>query len=110
MCNEVDERLHKWATSNDRGIAAIIAGHTHRAVFKNLSLTEMRLQALRFKGEDAADLQARRDPFYYNTGSCVHPMSITGLEMLYNGKIRFNLIEWQCAIEGNMLAIKRVAI
>ena len=110
LCNEVDERLHKWATNNDRGISAIIAGHTHRAVFENLSLTEMRLQALRFKGEDAADLQARRDPFYYNTGSCVHPMSITGLEMLYNGKIRFNLIEWQCAIEGNMLAIKRVAI
>ncbi len=110
LCNEVDERLHKWANNNNRGITAIIAGHTHRAVFENLSLTEMRLEAIRFKAKEAAHLQARRDPFYYNTGSCVHPMSITGLEMLYNGKIRFNLIEWQCAIEGNMLAIKRVAI
>jgi len=110
LCNEVDERLHKWATSNDRGIAAIIAGHTHRAVFENLSLTEMRLQALRFKAEDSAHLPDRRDPRYYNTGSCVHPLSITGLEIFFGGEIRFNLIEWLCAAAENMLTVKRLAL
>jgi len=42
LCNEVDERLHKWATNNDRGITAIIAGHTLRAVYENLSISERR--------------------------------------------------------------------
>jgi len=110
LCNEVDERLHKWATNNDRGIATIIAGHTHRAVFENLSLTEMRLNTLRFKHEDVAHLQDRRDPRYYNTGSCVHPMSISGLEINFYEEIKFKLIEWCCAIEGNMIAIKRMAM
>ncbi len=110
LSNEVDERLHKWATHNDRGITAIIAGHTHRAVFENLSLTEMRLEALRFKAEDSTHLQERHDSHYYNTGSCVHPMGITGLEIFFGGEIQFNLIEWLCATERNMLAIKRVAI
>jgi len=110
LCNEVDDRLHKWATLNNRGIATIIAGHTHRAVFENLSLTEMRLQALQFKGEDTADLQARRDPRYYNTGSCVHPMSITGLEISFDDQIQSNLIEWLYATEANMLTVKRLAL
>ncbi|MEI6314704.1 MAG: hypothetical protein WCO89_07545 [Syntrophus sp. (in: bacteria)] len=108
LCNEVDERLHKWATSNDRGITAIIAGHTHRAVFENLSLTEMRLQTLRFKAEDTSDLQARRDPRYYNTGSCVHPRVVTGIEISFEEKFQFNLIEWLCATDGNMLVVKRL--
>jgi predicted phosphodiesterase len=110
LCNEVDERLHKWATNNDRGVTAIIAGHTHRAVFENLSLSEMHLQALRFKDQNSADLRARRDPRYYNTGSCVHPMSITGLEILFDGEIHIGLFEWLCAAEGNVLAIKRVIL
>ncbi|MBA4396521.1 MAG: hypothetical protein C0394_03940 [Syntrophus sp. (in: bacteria)] len=110
LCNEVDERLHKWATNNDRGITTIIAGHTHRAVFENLSLTEMRLQALRFKAEDSAHLPDRRDPRYYNTGSCVHPLSITGLEIFFGGEIQFNLIEWLCAAAENMLTVKRLAL
>ena len=110
LCNEVDERLHRWATNNDRGITAIIAGHTHRAVFENLSLTEMRLQELRFKDKISADLHARRDPRYYNTGSCVHPMSITGLEISFDDQIQSNLIEWLCATEANMLTVKRLAL
>jgi len=110
LCNEVDERLHKWATRNDQGTAAIIAGHTHRAVFENLSLTEMRLQTLRFKAEDSSHLQDRRDPRYYNTGSCVHPLSITGLEISFDGEIQYNLIEWLCAAEENILVVKRVVL
>jgi predicted phosphodiesterase len=110
LCNEVDERLHKWATRNDQGIAVIIAGHTHRAVFENLSLTEMRLQTFRFKAEDSSHLQDRRDPRYYNTGSCVHPLSITGLEISFDGEIQYNLIEWLCAAEENILVVKRVVL
>ena len=109
LCNEVDERLHKWATNNDRGITAIIAGHTHRAVFENLSLTEKRLEALRFESEDTAQLQARHDPRYYNAGSCVHPMSITGIEITFEDGSgpRLYLVKWCQATEGHMLTIQR---
>ena len=55
----VDVRLHKWATRNDRGISAVIAGHTHRAVFENLSLSEIHLQTIRFKRVDVDPLEAR---------------------------------------------------
>ena len=110
LCNEVDERLHKWATNNDRGITAIIAGHTHRAVFENLSLTEMRLQALRLKAEQAAPFQDRRDRRYYNTGSCVHPLGITGIEIILENFPHLRLIEWNQATESNKVTIKRDAL
>jgi len=110
LCNEVDERLHKWATNNDRGITAIIAGHTHRAVFENLSLTEMRLQTLRFKGEQAAPFQDHRDRRYYNTGSCVHPLGITGIEIILGNFPHLRLIEWSQATESNRVTIKRDAL
>jgi len=110
LCNEVDERLHKWATNNDRGITAIIAGHTHRAVFENLSLTEMRLQALRLKAEQAAPFQDHRDRRYYNTGSCVHPLGITGIEIILENFPHLRLIEWSQATESNKVTIKRDAL
>lgn len=110
LCNDVDERLHKWATNNNHGITTIIAGHTHRAVFENLSLTEMRLQEVRFKGDDTAHFQARRDPGYYNTGSCVHPMSVTGLEIYLDDEIQLYLVEWIYTYEENILAIKKVTL
>jgi len=110
LCNEVDERLHKWATNNDRGISVIIAGHTHRAVFENLSLTEMRLQALRLKAEQAAPFQDCRDRRYYNTGSCVHPLGITGIEIILENFPHLRLIEWSQATESNKVTIKRDAL
>ncbi len=110
LCNEVDVRLHKWSTSNDRGITAIIAGHTHRAVFENLSLSEIHLQTIRFRVDDADHFQAKSDPRYYNTGSCVHPLSITGLEIWFDDKIRYRLIKWHCAADRNMLGVKRVVL
>lgn len=107
LCNEVDERLHAWATHNDHGIDTIIAGHTHRAVFENLSLTEMRLQELRFNVEDGVSLQARRDHGYYNTGSCVHPCGITGLEITFENGPHLRMINWEPATEGNRMIIRR---
>jgi hypothetical protein len=106
----VDERLHTWATHNDHGIDTIIAGHTHRAVFENLSLTEMRLQELRFNVENIPPLQARRDHSYYKTGSCVHPFGITGLEITFENGPEYRMINWEPATEGNRIIIRRYAV
>ncbi len=108
LCNEVDERLHKWATPNGKGITTIIAGHTHRAVFENLSLTERRYLESRVKTE-GVKIKHQPDGSYYNTGSCVHPLSITGLEITFDGghNPQLRLIEWGQATEGHALTIQR---
>ena len=62
---EVERRMIEWVRANDQ---MLIAGHTHRSVFPD---------------EGA--------PPYFNTGSCVHPRCITGLE-IQNGEIM--LIKW----------------
>ena len=111
LCNEVDRRLHEWANNNDRGIAAIIAGHTHRAVFENLSLTERRYLESKIKTE-GIKIKHQPDGSYYNTGSCVHPLSITGLEITFDGGTgpQLRLIEWGQATEGHALTIQREEI
>ena len=111
LCNEVDRRLHEWANNNDQGIAAIIAGHTHRAVFENLSLTERRYLESKIKTE-GIKIKHQRDGSYYNTGSCVHPLSITGLEITFDGGTgpQLRLIEWGQATEGHALTIQREEI
>ncbi|MCK9365434.1 MAG: hypothetical protein M0P74_17770, partial [Syntrophales bacterium] len=104
-CDEIDETLHGWATKGiirDRApfspppktcppprpsprkgegdlIDTIIAGHTHRPVFENLSLTErMYLEGRmgRPRGNKRARSHISSDRAYYNTGSCVHPRCI----------------------------------
>ena len=111
LCNEVDRRLHEWASRNDQGIAAIIAGHTHRAVFENLSLTERRYLESKIKTE-GIKIKHQPDGSYYNTGSCVHPLSITGLEITFDGGTgpQLRLIEWGQATEGHALTIQREEI
>lgn len=111
LCNEVDRRLHEWANNNDQGIAAIIAGHTHRAVFENLSLTERRYLESKIKTE-GIKIKHQPDGNYYNTGSCVHPLSITGLEITFDGGTgpKLRLIEWGQATEGHALTIQREEI
>ncbi len=51
------------------------------------------------------------DRAYYNTGSCVHPRCITGLEITpgKEGKSAFTLIKWGYAAQGagRTLAIER---
>jgi UDP-2,3-diacylglucosamine pyrophosphatase LpxH len=51
----VDHAIAQWALAHNQ---AIICGHTHRARFPDVG-----------------------DPPYFNTGSCVHPRSITGIEI-----------------------------
>ena len=70
------EKVHnlilKWAQKTNQ---MIICGHTHRSVFPNVG-----------------------DPPYFNTGSCVHPRCITGIE-IENGSI--SLIKWWVKIKEN---------
>jgi predicted phosphodiesterase len=108
LCNEVDRQLHEWANHNDQGIAAIIAGHTHRAVFENLSLTERRYLESKIKTE-GIEIKHQPDGSYYNTGSCVHPLSITGIEITFEGSHgpRLCLVEWGQATEGHAVTIQR---
>jgi hypothetical protein len=109
LCNEVDRRLHEWANHNDQGIAAIIAGHTHRAVFENLSLTERRYMESKVK-TDGVKIKNQPDGSYYNTGSCVHSLCITGIEITSEDGPHLRLIKWGQATEGNALTIQRTVL
>jgi predicted phosphodiesterase len=88
-CNAIDEELMALARGvpdgNLRDFASllpttVVAGHTHRPVFAGLSLTERRL----LENGAAPPGIARKggaEEIYYNTGACVLPRSITGLEI-----------------------------
>jgi predicted phosphodiesterase len=80
---KVERRIKKWILKNNRVLT--IVGHTHRPRFAS-------------PGEI---------PFF-NDGSCVHPRSITGIEIT-NGEII--LIKWQIATkEDGTLQIVRVIL
>ncbi|MEI7671238.1 MAG: hypothetical protein WCK00_03910, partial [Deltaproteobacteria bacterium] len=59
---------------------------------------------------DSAKIKHQPDGSYYNSGSCVHPLSITGLEIDFEKGLRVSLIQWQYGIEGNKLAIRKIGI
>ena len=109
LCNEVDKRLHEWANNNDQGIAAIIAGHTHRAVFENLSLTEQRYLESKVR-TDGVKINHQPDESYYNTGSCVHPLCITGIEITFENGPCLRLVKWGQATDGHVLTIQRTVL
>jgi hypothetical protein len=93
-------------------IDTIIAGHTHRPVFENLSLTErMYLEGRMGSCPHISSRKLHSDRAYYNTGSCVHPRCITGLEITpgKDGESAFTLIKWGYAAQGagRTLAIER---
>ncbi|OUR94649.1 serine/threonine protein phosphatase [Flavobacteriales bacterium 34_180_T64] len=80
---KVERRTKKWIAENNNLIT--IVGHTHRPRFP--------------KPGDIA---------FFNDGSCVHPRSITGIE-IENGDI--SLIKWQIATtEDGTLKIVRVLL
>ncbi|ARV10038.1 serine/threonine protein phosphatase [Winogradskyella sp. PC-19] len=77
---KVERRTKKWITENKNLIT--IAGHTHRPRFPEPG-----------------------DIAFFNDGSCVHPRSITGLE-IENGAI--SLVKWQIiTTEDGTLKIDR---
>ncbi|MDG1571802.1 metallophosphoesterase [Robiginitalea sp. M366] len=79
----IERRIKKWILEN--GMRITIAGHTHRPRFPE-------------PGEI---------PFF-NDGSCVHPRSITGLE-IENGRI--SLIKWQISTtEEGVLQVVRLLL
>lgn len=67
---KVERRLSEWSSKNNQ---MIITGHTHRPVFPRPG-----------------------DVLYFNDGCCVHPRSITGIEII-NGSI--SLIKWTIMIK-----------
>lgn len=94
LSNKIDEKLHHWAKNNDQGIDIVVAGHTHRPVYENLTLTERKYNELKI-GTPEIRKDKPSSPRYYNTGSCVHPRCITGIEItVEDGKINFKLIKW----------------
>ena len=80
---KVERRTKKWISENDNLITVV--GHTHRPRFPEPG-----------------------DIAFFNDGSCVHPRSITGIE-IENGKI--SLIKWQIATQDDgTLKIVRVLL
>jgi hypothetical protein len=78
----VERRLKKWILANSNQM--IIAGHTHRPRFPS-------------PGELP----------YFNDGSCVHPRSITGIEI---ENMEISLIKWHTISneDGTLQIVKTV--
>jgi len=50
------------------------------------------------------------DGSYYNTGSCVHQLCITGIEITFENGPYLRLIKWGQATEGNALTIEKTVL
>ena len=80
---KVERRLKKWILANN--LLVTVVGHTHRPRFPEPGQIPL-----------------------FNDGSCVHPRSITGIE-IENGKI--SLIKWQIATtEDGTLRVVRLLL
>lgn len=69
---KTEQRLHTWA---ERENHIVITGHTHRPTL------------------------SENDPFYYNSGSCVHPRCITCLEIEHK---QIRLVKWTLSTRPDM--------
>ncbi len=78
----VERRLKKWILTNNNQM--IIAGHTHRPRFPN-----------------------PEELPYFNDGSCVHPRSITGIEI---EAMKISLIKWHTISkkDGTLQIVKSI--
>ncbi|SDW23798.1 UDP-2,3-diacylglucosamine pyrophosphatase LpxH [Lutibacter oricola] len=79
---KVERRLKKWIENNNNQM--VIAGHTHRPRFP-----------------EPNDLP------YFNDGSCVHPRSITGIEIV---DMQISLIKWHTIStkDGTLQIVKTI--
>ena len=76
---KVEKKLIEWVDENKH---IMIAGHTHRPVFPT-----------------------NNQPPYFNSGSCVHPRCISGIEIVHGG---ITMIKWEVAPDDNgVLKIKK---
>ena len=96
-----------------------MAGHTHRPVFAGLSLTERRLLEGGARGMPGIARRDAPEPTYYNTGACVLPRCITGIEITAHRdaggllRPRFELVKWAvqpASPENPTLAISRTVL
>ncbi|MDD2390008.1 MAG: hypothetical protein PHP23_09795 [Desulfobacterales bacterium] len=94
LSDDIDEKLYQVAIHKEQKADILIAGHTHRPVYESLTLTERRsFEASRKL--PAGRKKSKPEPVYYNTGSCVHPRCITGIEITMQGRRPiFKLIKW----------------
>lgn len=89
--NKVELSIMEWARKN-RMVA--IAGHTHRPMFMSLS-----------KQQNQAGMDA--EPFYFNSGSGIHPRCVTCLEIR---EMMISLVKWHIAADpenGRRLKVVR---
>jgi len=79
---KVERRLKKWIIANNNQM--IIAGHTHRPRFPEINELP-----------------------YFNDGSCVHPRSITGIEIV---DMQISLIKWHIISkkDGTLQIVKTI--
>jgi len=80
--NKVENLILEWARENKM---VTIAGHTHRPMFA--SLTKQQRQA----GEEP-------EPYYFNSGSGVHPRCVTCLEIQ---NMHIELVKWHTIADSN---------
>ncbi len=81
----VQQRLMEWTVAEEQ---LLICGHTHRSYFP----------------------QPQEEAHYFNTGSCVHPRAITGIE-IQDGRIA--LIKWELAprhADGALYIVRKVLV
>lgn len=50
------------------------------------------------------------DISYYNDGSCVHPGTMTGIEIFLERQLRLRLVGWQYRVEGKILTIEKAIL
>lgn len=70
--NRIDKKIIAWSKEQKQ---MIITGHTHRPIFPS-----------------------KKEPLYFNTGCCVFPRSITGIEI---DKGNISLIKWSVKAKKN---------
>ena len=94
--SRIERRLENWAKENR---ITLICGHTHRARLPRESLQKSETEGVPLK-----ELKGE----YLNTGSCVHPYGIMGIEL--NG-YRACLVKWRLAVqEDGRLYVERVVV
>ncbi len=90
---KVERRMKEWIIKNDK--QAVIFGHTHRPRFpSHSSIFSQKHKNTKNKGE--SEFSKEGIPMF-NTGSCVHPDAIIGIEI---EKMQISMIKWMVAAES----------
>ena len=83
---KVERRMKEWIQINNN--QPVIFGHTHRPRFPLPSLSQRCKDA---KNTDEKKVLEKEIPMF-NTGSCVHPESIIGIEIV---DMQISMVKWQ---------------